>query len=412
MPRKDEKDANFRWRAMAAAAQSLDPATTLLVVDEADAIEEIGPHGKAVLTDLLDASPHCWVFIGNERPFAHEALRRRSSFEIAFPRPDQTFRRRLWQEISKEKEISVSEATLERLARVYPFSPGSIHTVCRDAIRLSRTGSLCIEEVLSEVCRLHADGMGVAQERQGTGPAWREDCLNVQGGIEAPLGRIRTFAARRAAKDPSLQVDRLNVLLSGPPGTGKTEFVKQVAKETGRELFSRTAADILDKYVGGTEKRLKEVFREARDAGGILFLDEIDSLLRDRSGAQRSWEVGQVNQLLQEMDSYQGLFFAATNHVAILDIAAARRFQIKLEFQALRPEQRHLLWESQLAPLMNGASAPKTALSRLESLVPGDFRVVWSQLCLEESCPTVEEVVARLEAEVRSRGGAGRRLGL
>jgi hypothetical protein len=62
MPRKDENDANFRWRAMAAASQLLDPATTLLVVDEADAIDELGPLGKAVLTDLLDASPDCWVF--------------------------------------------------------------------------------------------------------------------------------------------------------------------------------------------------------------------------------------------------------------------------------------------------------------------------------------------------------------
>jgi SpoVK/Ycf46/Vps4 family AAA+-type ATPase len=122
--------------------------------------------------------------------------------------------------------------------------------------------------------------------------------------------------------------------------------------------------------------------------------------------------VSQVNKLLQEMDSYQGFFFAATNNAASLDMAAARRFQIKLEFFPLLPEQRVRLWDTQLASFLANSPAPTAALNRLDGLVPGDFRVVWSQLCLEENAQSPNEVVARLEAELHSRGGAGRRLEL
>jgi hypothetical protein len=121
-------------------------------------------------------------FVSNARPFDHEALRRRSSFEIEFLRPDSAFQQRLWQETCHEHDIHVSETTMDRLARDFPFSPGSIHTICR----------------------LHAAGMGVKEERESTGPAWREDCLNEKGGIEAPLGWIRTFASRSANKDSPL----------------------------------------------------------------------------------------------------------------------------------------------------------------------------------------------------------------
>jgi len=412
LPERTEREAGFRWRAMSAAVSALDPASDLIVVDEADALDEGSVKGKAVLTDLLDRSGHCWLFVGNERPFEQEALLRRISFEIEFPRPDEEFRRRLWTGIAAERELVLPDPAARELARRFAFSPGSIQTVCRDARRLSEAGGQDLEAALLEMGTLHARGLGVSVRTRKDGPAWREDCLNVQGGIEAPLRRLRNFARRQAEGDRTLAVGQMCALFAGAPGTGKTELARRLARETGRKLVVRTAADILGSFVGETERNLQQAFRDGSGPECILFLDEVDSILRDRGGAHRGWEVSQVNQLLQEMEGFEGIFLAATNHATSLDVAASRRFQIKLEFLPLRPEQRTSLWDAQLAPLLDGAPAPVAALQRLEGLTPGDFRVVWSQLSLEEEPPEIEEVVSRLEAELRTHRGAGRRLGL
>jgi transitional endoplasmic reticulum ATPase len=85
------------------------------------------------------------------------------------------------------------------------------------------------------------------------------------------------------------------------------------------------------------------MFDEARDEEAVLLLDEADSFLQDRTLAHRQWEVTEVNELLTQMEGFDGLFIC-TNLLDHLDPAALRRFGLKLEFLALRPEQASSLY--------------------------------------------------------------------
>ncbi|SFV60837.1 ATPase, AAA family [hydrothermal vent metagenome] len=90
-------------------------------------------------------------------------------------------------------------------------------------------------------------------------------------------------------------------------------------------------------WVGGTEKNIANAFREAKEEKAVLVFDEVDSFLADRTGAKQSWEVTQVNEMLVQMENFDGIFIATTNLMDNLDRASLRRFDLKLEFSYLKP---------------------------------------------------------------------------
>ena len=87
----------------------------------------------------------------------------------------------------------------------------------------------------------------------------------------------------------------MNLLLFGPPGTGKTEFVKYLAQQLDKPLSVKMASDMLDKYLGETEHRIVNAFRESAAEKSVLINDEGDSMLGTRAKAMRSWETAQVS---------------------------------------------------------------------------------------------------------------------
>ena len=125
----------------------------------------------------------------------------------------------------------------------------------------------------------------------------------------------------------------------GPPGTGKTAWAHYLASSIKQPILVKRASDMLDCYVGNTEKNIAAAFREASSTGSVLLLDEADSFLQNRSGAQKHWEVTQVNQFLTEMEAFDGIFICTTNLIENLDPATLRRFDFKVKFDYLSPIQ-------------------------------------------------------------------------
>lgn len=194
----------------------------------------------------------------------------------------------------------------------------------------------------------------------------------------------------------------------GLPGTGKTALAEHIAMKLDMPIMIKPASELLSMWLGESEKNIAKMFDEAKAEGSILLLDEADSFLRDRSQAQRSWEVTQVNELLQRMERFPGIFICTTNLFQAIDAAALRRFTFKLEFLALSPTQR-------LQMLANEAEINLDALSEAERvnleidcqliryLTPGDFATVKRQANLFGEKLSVKEWMQRLEMESKAK---------
>ena len=144
----------------------------------------------------------------------------------------------------------------------------------------------------------------------------------------------------------------VSVLMSGPPGTGKTMTAQVLASRLGLELYKVDLSQIVDKYIGETEKRLKQVFDQAEKSNMILFFDEADALLGKRSevkDAKDKYANTEVAYLLQRMEEYQGIVLMATNQAGSMDAAFVRRFRYHLVFTLPNEELRRKIWEDALA---------------------------------------------------------------
>ena len=152
-------------------------------------------------------------------------------------------------------------------------------------------------------------------------------------------------------------------LFYGGPGTGKTETVLQIARQTGRNLMQVDIAGMRDKFVGESEKNIKAVFQRYRElcrnseVKPILFFNEADGILGKRStfgGVNPSIEKmdnAMQNIILQEIEDLEGILIATTNLTDNLDSAFERRFIFKIEFHKPNTMVKSLIWRSMLKDL-------------------------------------------------------------
>jgi len=195
---------------------------------------------------------------------------------------------------------------------------------------------------------------GIVQITEGTEVNIREEAISESelaapkvtyedvGGLKDELTKVREMI-ELPLKHPEL-FDRLGieppkgVLLQGPPGTGKTLIAKAVANESGANFYSIQGPEIMSKFYGESEARLREVFEEAeQNAPAIIFIDEIDSIASKREDTQGEVERRVVAQLLTLMDGLKGrgkvVVIGATNRVDAVDPALRRpgRFDREIE---------------------------------------------------------------------------------
>lgn len=150
-------------------------------------------------------------------------------------------------------------------------------------------------------------------------------------------------------------------LFYGAPGTGKTETVLQLARKTGRALMQVNISEIRDKWVGETEKNIKNIFERYRallksePIAPILFFNEADAIICKRSGsvehAVDKMENAMQNIILQEMESLEGILIATTNLTSNMDSAFERRFIYKIEFAVPSLEAKQAIWQSMMPSL-------------------------------------------------------------
>lgn len=153
----------------------------------------------------------------------------------------------------------------------------------------------------------------------------------------------------------------ITCLLYGAPGTGKTETVLQLARETGRDILHVNIAGLRDKWVGESEKNIKMVFDRYRKlcSGGqnvpILLFNEADAIFGCRfknvDSSVEKMDNAIQNIILQEMETFEGILIATTNLTGNLDPAFDRRFLFKVEFEKPCVEAKQNIWHTMLPDL-------------------------------------------------------------
>jgi transitional endoplasmic reticulum ATPase len=224
------------------------------------------------------------------------------------------------------------------------------------------------------------------------------------------LTALKGFVNRTGRKEGG----NMNLLFWGLPGTGKTEFAKYLAHETGMDLIVKRASDMLSCYVGETEKSIRAAFDEAKRQGAILMIDEADSFLSTRDMAVRSWEITQVNELLTQMENHTGVLICCTNLLQTLDNASLRRFNWKIEFKPLTEQGKLLLYRRYFC--IEGrfpADAQERRIMAIPHLTAGDMKAVWLKTrFMEQDLLNHEGLISMLENEVRYKEKAtGERVG-
>ncbi|MDR2419201.1 MAG: AAA family ATPase [Treponema sp.] len=182
------------------------------------------------------------------------------------------------------------------------------------------------------------------------------------------LLRGDNYQAVRARLTETGQRSGIVCLFFGASGTGKTETVYQLARETGRDLLMMNIAEMRGKWVGESEKLTKALFDKYRDAvknsalTPILLFNEADAILSKRlSLKEDSSSVDQMantvqNILLQEMENMDGILIATTNMSLNMDKAFQRRFLFKIEFGKPDINTRHAIWHSMIPELSEEAT--------------------------------------------------------
>jgi len=154
------------------------------------------------------------------------------------------------------------------------------------------------------------------------------------------------------------------ILLSGPPGTGKTESVLQIARRTGRDVYQVTISETKSKWFGESERLIKSVFDRYRKiakemkTSPILFFNEADGIFSSRKKIGES-DVDQTenaiqNIILQEMEDFSGILIATTNMIQNFDKAFERRFLYKIHLEKPTTEIRSLIWKNRIPIISKG----------------------------------------------------------
>ncbi len=398
--------------------QARKSAPCIIFIDEIDAIApkrenvqgEVEKRVVAQLLALMDglASRGQIIVIAatNLPNLLDPALRRPGRFdrEIEIGIPDAGARRGIL-EIHTRGMPLTEDVDLDRLAAItHGFVGADLEALCREAAMTTLRGvmpemDLASQEIPYEVLTSLQVSMAhfVSALSEIEPSAVREVFVEVPdvrwdqvGGLESVKRELREAVEwplqhaallERAGVSPAK-----GILLHGPPGTGKTLLAKAVASQSGVNFISVKGPALLSKFVGESERGIREVFKKARQAAPcIVFFDEIDALAPVRGSGGSDSNVSQrvISQLLTEMDGVEELkgvlVVAATNRKDILDPALLRpgRFDLILEVPPPDADGRAQIFAVHLAgkPLAPGVDVA-TLVRRADGFTGAEIETV------------------------------------
>jgi SpoVK/Ycf46/Vps4 family AAA+-type ATPase len=374
---------------------STDAAQLMARMDTGDGAALTGSvSGKAWVNQILETNPVPVIWVTNRIEQIDPAFRRRFQYHLELKSPPPGARQLL---VSRALAgVEVEEGFAAKLAERKGLTPAQIRTAVKFAKLASSPDDGHGLQPLIERQLVNADkALGTTATERGARrvvTSYDLGLVNTESRFEVP--KIVEALRRKACG---------TLCFYGPPGTGKTALAEHIAHALQRPLMIRQASDIMSKYVGETEQNMAKMFEDAQTESSVLLLDEADSFLRSRRMAERNYEVSEVNEMLQGMERFAGIFICTTNLFLELDEAALRRFTFKIQFKPLTQAQRERMF---VAEALGGDAAALTReqtgrLAQLGSLAPGDFASVKRQIDVLGEAFTADEFLSQLEAEHR-----------
>ena len=380
-----------RLRSYCLAQNVLSAGSNLLMYDEAEDIfntnnDEKRQYGKAFINRSLETNEVPTIWITNNILDMDEAVVRRFNLAIEIGIPTEDVRAKI---IKKYSENLIDSKLVKKLAKNQFVAPAVVSNASLVVSNLNtKDKNKAFERVISNT--LKAQGYEEIRDynpREDLPSSYDPNFVNSDCDLNELIQGIKESKSAR-------------ICLYGVPGTGKSAYTKFIAKSLKKPIIIKKGSDLLSMFVGGTEKNIALAFKEAKEKHAVLVFDEVDSFLQDRSMAARSWEVTQVNEMLVQMESFDGIFIATTNLINNLDKACLRRFDLKLEFGYLLPEQAQNLFKKECALLkVKFDENASKKVSNLGLLAPGDFASVRRQAKFRP-IKNGEDFCHRLELEV------------
>ncbi len=304
---------------------------------------------SATLKDFLEQT-RCPIFVVS-RERRRFGSRESVCFELHAPPAQQ--QRELWQMVlaGKPELPELLDGQLDDLTSQFNLTLAEIISIAGEtALQTEETDWFA---KLWDACRRHARGR-LETLAQRIAPAASWDDLILPAAQKETLRSIATHVRQRAkvydqwgfAGKGSRGLG-ISALFAGASGTGKTMAAEVLAQELRLDLYRIDLSAVVSKYIGETEKNLRQLFDAAEMGGAILLFDEADALFGKRSEVKDSHDRYaniEVSYLLQRMESYRGLAILTTNLKSALDSAFLRRLRFVVQFPFPDAADREAIW--------------------------------------------------------------------
>ncbi len=301
-----------------------------------------------------------WVtFLAGRNPVElADSLKRQIFLTVDFPLPSYPERKRVWQEYAGNGQPAPDTLPFADVAARFRFTRRQI----RNALGMAKTqallragpGAALTQGDLETACRAESNSQLVSFARK-IESVYRWDDLVLPAAHKQQLQEIIDYIRNHATvyTDWGFGTKHslgkgVNILFSGPSGTGKTMAAGIIASQLGLDSYKIDLSTVVSKYIGETEKNLSRIFAEAEMSNAILFFDEADALFGKRTEVKDSHDRYaniEVNYLLQKMEEHEGVVILATNLSKNVDDAFLRRVHFSVIFPLPEKDERLLVWQ-------------------------------------------------------------------
>lgn len=298
-------------------------------------------------------------------------------------------RRELWHKLLGDK-VRGLEKTASECSRRFRYEEQTLRRVIQGIHALP--GPITDRD-LFDVCRAHLE-LDLGELAQEVTPRFKDETLIL------PHRQHRQFMEVGLAMKSLTEVhyewgtadawneSGISVLFAGPPGTGKTMAAEILARELELPIYRIDLSQVVNKYIGETEKNLKRLFDAAEISDLILFFDEADSLFGRRTevkDAHDRYANLEISYLLERMERFKGLAILATNRKDDLDEAFLRRLRYIIDFPFPGIEEREKIWRQVIPANVDYDDVDIDFLSSQFQLSGGHIRSIVLNACLQEA---------------------------